>query len=418
MAMNRRFFLKSGAVAVVGLGMAPRFVLRASEAIATSGKTVVVVFQRGAADGLNIVVPHAERAYYRARPTIAIPRPKAGDADTCIDLDGRFGLHPAMASLKPLWDAGTMAAVHAAGSPDSTRSHFDAQDFMESGTPGTKSTRDGWLNRYMQDRAREDATAFRAVSMTGQMPRILAGRAHALAIPELRKFAIEAGPATGLVRSGLDALYGASDDALLASTARETLDAVDVVEGIDPRSYRPAHGAKYPGQPFGADLRQVAQLIKADLGVEIAFVETTDWDHHSNEGAVRGQLANRLRPFADGIAAFVRDMGDRMNDVVLVTMSEFGRTAAENGSRGTDHGHANVMLVAGAGVGGGKVYGDWPGLEPEQLYEGRDLALTTDYRDVVGEVLARHLGAPSLDAVFPGYGADRSRWRNVIPPRS
>jgi uncharacterized protein (DUF1501 family) len=413
MSITRRFFLKSSGIALVGMSAVPSFLTRAAQAIEGHGKTLVVVFQRGAADGLNMVVPHGERAYYDLRSSIAIDRPKRGSEETVIDLDGFFGLHPSLAPFKSLWDDRALAIVHAAGSPDSTRSHFDAQDFMESGTPGIKSTPDGWLNRYMQASRAEVASSFRAVSATSQMPRILQGRAAALAVPDLAKFGIE-GRYSTVVERGLESLYGASGDAVLGPTAQETFEAMDLLKSVDPAQYRPANGARYPNGPFGKNMLQTAQLIKSKIGLEIAFAEIGGWDHHVNEGGTQGALANLLRQFSQGIAAFCRDLGDRMNDVVLVTLSEFGRTAAENGNRGTDHGHATALFVMGGPVKGGKVYGEWPGLKVDQLYEGRDLALTTDFRDVVGEVMTRHLCAPSLDPVFPGRANDPGNCRGLL----
>lgn len=414
MKLTRRFFLKSSGIVLVGLGAVPRFLARAAAASAGKGKILVVIFQRGAADGLNIVVPHGEKSYYQLRPTIAIPRPQKGNEEAALDLDGFFGFHPGLAPFKPLYDEKLLAVVQAAGSPDSTRSHFDAQDFMETGTPGLKSTPDGWLNRYLQAAIREKPSSFRGVSLTGQLPRILQGSAPALAIPSLAQFGIEAGAYTETVRGGLEALYGSSRDPLLAPTARETFEAVKLLKSVNPARYQPSNGAQYPPGPFGQTMLQVAQLIKSDIGVEIVFAETGGWDHHVNEGGSQGQLATLLGQFSRGLSALVRDLGDRMQDVVIVTLSEFGRTAFENGNRGTDHGHANALFVFGGPVAGGRVYGQWPGLEREQLFEGRDLALTTDFRDVLGEVLAHHLGAPNLSAVFPGYDARPERFRRFL----
>ena len=416
--INRRFFLKSGGLAVVALGSGllpfPRFLVRAATETRARGKKLVVVFQRGAADGLNIVVPHGERAYYDLRPSIAIPRPRRGAEGRVLDLDGFFGLHPALDAFKRLYDEKLLAVVHATGSPDATRSHFDAQDFMESGTPGLKSTRDGWLNRYLQSTHHDDESLFRAVAATTQLPRILSGSAPSLAIPDLARFGFGSHRAAGLAKQGLERLWAGSDDPLLADTARETLDAVDTLKSVDPAQYGPENNAHYPGNDFGRGMLQIAQLIKADLGLEIAFVEIGGWDHHVNEGGASGSLANLLRQLSAGIEAFVRDLGDRMQDVVLVTLSEFGRTAAENGSRGTDHGHANAIFVIGGAVKGGKVLGEWPGLQREQLHEGRDLALTTDYRDVMAAVLSGHLGARGLDRVFPGYSIDGGGFEGLL----
>jgi uncharacterized protein (DUF1501 family) len=304
--------------------------------------------------------------------------------------------------------------VHAVGSPDATRSHFDAQDFMESGTPGIKGTPDGWLNRYLSADPREGATSFRAVAMSSQLPRVLQGRAPALAVPDASRFGLEARRGEAFIRRGLEALYAGSGDPLLAAPALETFQAIDLLRQADPARYEPDEGAAYPRAEPGRSLLQVAQLIKAGVGLEIAFVEGGGWDHHVNEGGARGLLANQLRPFGRALAAFARDLGDRLEDVVLVTLTEFGRTAAENGNRGTDHGHASVMLLMGGTVKGGAVHGPWPGLDRERLFEGRDLALTTDFRDVLAEVLTVHLGAGDLGPVFPRHPIESGRFRGVM----
>jgi uncharacterized protein (DUF1501 family) len=416
MSVTRRVFLKNGALALVATTAIPSFLTRAVQGLETSGsrrKRLVVLFQRGAADGLNIVVPHGESAYYAMRPSIAIPRPNRGQ-ESCIDLDGFFGLHPAMTSFKPLWEQKHLAIVHAAGSPDSTRSHFDAQDYMESGTPGIKSTEDGWLNRAVRQ-PEAASTPFRAISMGGTLPRALAGTAPAVAIGNINEFGVGGrGPAATPLTNTFEAMYAQSVDSLLHGTGRETFDAVKMLKAADPAHYTPARGANYPRGRFGDSLRQLAQLIKADLGVEVAFADISGWDHHVNEGSVQGQLANVLREFSQSIAAFWIDLGDLGGDTVLVTMSEFGRTARENGNRGTDHGHANVMFVLGGPVRGGRVYGQWPGLEQSQLYEGRDLALTTDFRRVLGEGVYRHLGTKDLAAVFPGFENDPRRFLRLL----
>jgi uncharacterized protein (DUF1501 family) len=388
-------------MAVVGTAAIPSFLTRAAfGAVAPSSgnKRLVVVFQRGAADGLNIVVPHAEQAYYSMRPSINIPRQQV------IDLNGFFGLHPSLAPLKPLWDQKHLAIVHAAGSPDETRSHFDAQDYMESGTPGVKSTRDGWLNRTVQTEAAGADSPFRAVALGTSLPRILAGKAPAVAVSNVNGFDIAGGnPAAAPIGNTFEAMYSQSVDSVLHGTGRETFEAVKMLKAADPQQYVPAAGANYPKGRFGDAMRQTAQLIKSNVGVQIAFTDIGGWDHHVNEGAVDGQLGNVLRDLAQSIAAFWIDLGNLADNTVLITMSEFGRTARENGNHGTDHGHANVMFVLGGPVKGGRVYGRWPGLDPAQLHEGRDLALTTDFRTVVGESVARHLGNRDLNTVFPGF---------------
>src|SRR5215813_1657058 len=401
MSITRRVFLKGGAMAVVGTAALPQFLARAAYAatgLTSSSKRLVIVFQRGAADGLNIVVPYGEAAYYSLRPTINIPRQQV------LELNGLFGLHPSLALFKPLWDQKHLAIVHAAGSPDETRSHFDAQDYMESGTPGIKSTQDGWLNRALPPETGRNDSPFHAVALGTSLPRILSGKAPAVAVSNLSGFAIAGGnPAVAPIGNTFEAMYAQSVDSVLHGTGRETFEAVKMLQSADPQKYVPASGANYPKGRFGDAMRQTAQLIKSNLGVQIAFTDIGGWDHHVNEGAVQGQLGNVLREFGDSISAFWTDPGDLAEETVVITMSEFGRTAHENGNRGTDHGHANVMFVLGGPVHGGHVYGRWPGLDPSHLHEGRDLALTTDFRTVVGESIARHMGNHNLNAVFPGF---------------
>jgi len=398
MSVTRRIFLRNGALAVVGTTALPSFLARAAFGAADPGignKRLVVIFQRGAADGLNIVVPHGEASYYAMRPTINIPK------KSVLDLDGSFGLHPAMASFEPLWKQKHLAIVHAAGSPDPTRSHFDAQDFMESGTPGVKVTDDGWLNRTLRDLP-ADQSAFRAIALGPSLPRILSGKEPALAINNLNDFSV-GGKNPNAAANTFEAMYDHSVDAVLHGTGAETFDAVKMLKAADPAHYMPAANANYPKGRFGDSLKQLAQMIKANLGVQVAFADIGGWDHHVNEGGTQGQIANVLGDFSQSIAAFWNDLGDLGEDTVVVTMSEFGRTARENGNRGTDHGHANVMFVLGGPVKGGRVYGRWPGLDPSQLYEGRDLAVTTDFRLVLSEVVSRYLGNKDMKEVFPGF---------------
>ena len=418
--MNRRFFLKSGSIALASLGVsvsAPAFLERVVLGAGATGgkrKTLIAIFQRGAVDGLNMVVPFGESSYYALRPSIAIAKPQAGNAETAIDLDGFFGLHPAMSSFKPLWDEKRLAIVHASGSPDNTRSHFDAQDYMESATPGVKSTPDGWLNRYLQFKKDPDETSFRAVAITRKMPRTMQGSAPILAMSNLSDFAIRAGRQSANLQNGFEAIYAAKTNDVLGNTGRETFEAVDYLKKVNPAQYKPENGAQYPRTPFGNSLLQIAQLIKAGVGLEVAFTDLDGWDTHVNQGNARGQLANLLGQFSSAIAALYQDLGQRMDDVVVLTMSEFGRTVRENGNRGTDHGHANAMFVMGNNVRGGKVYGRWPGLKGDQLYEGRDLALTTDFRDVFAEVATRHLGLTKTDPLFPGYSAGHAKFKGFI----
>ena len=413
MQVTRRIFLKSGGVAMVGMSTIPAFLQRAVAATAMPNKKkLVVLFQRGAADGLNIVVPFGEENYYRIRPSIAIPQPRRGGADAAVDLDGFFGLHPSLAPLEPLFHKQQLAIVHAAGSPDTTRSHFDAQDYMESGTPGVKSTDDGWLNRALVDAPEQGASPFRAVAMGANLPLTLRGSAPAIALPDVKQFRVLGN--SPAIEGGFEALYAQTVDTALRGTGTETFEAIDMLRKADPSRFQPENGADYPKSRVGQTLQQVAQLLKADIGMEVSFVDTGGWDNHVNEGGAQGQLANLLRDLGQGLAAFHQDLGDRMENVVVVTMSEFGRTAHENGNRGTDHGHANCMFVMGGPVQGGKVYGKWPGLGPGQLNEGRDLTLTTDFRSVLGEILSAHLGVKDLSTVFPGFDNNPAKFPRLL----
>lgn len=408
---SRRAFLKSSALAMFGMGAAPAWLTRAVYAGEGSGrrkKVLVTIFQRGAADGLNIVVPHGEKRYYELRPGIAIPKREV------VDLDGMFGFHPALAPLQPLFTQKQLAIVEAVGSPDPTRSHFDAQDYMESGTPGRKATADGWLNRALPPTA-APLSPVRAVAFGDQTPRSLRGKNAAITVRDLSQFGVR----DAMSGSTFEQMYAGTVDTVLHGTGKDTFDAVKLLQSLQKQPYTPAPGVRYPNGRLGPSLKQIAQLIKADVGLEVAFADIGGWDHHVNEvgASVRqGVLYNLLNEYGQALAAFYQDLGDRMEDVVVVTMSEFGRTARENGNRGTDHGHANHMLVMGSRVNGGKVLGEWPGLEQEQLYEGRDLALTTDFREVLGELVAGHLQNTRLDAVFPGYRVDLNKTRGVLRP--
>jgi uncharacterized protein (DUF1501 family) len=402
------------------MGLSPSFLRRTAFGMelikGPKGKVLICLFQRGAADGLNVVVPHGEKAYYAMRPSIAIPQPLSNVAGSAIDLDGFFGLHPALAPLKPLYDRKMLAPVQAVGSPSTTRSHFDAQDYMETGTPDNKGTTDGWLNRYLAvkgtcDECNLAKTPFRAVSLTPQTPRILEGPSPTVAMNSLDEFSVRA---TGNSAERLEALYRTGSADLVHATGAETFDAVKMLRSANPQKYMPQNGADYPRSQFGQRLLQIAQLIKANVGLEIAFADVGGWDTHVNQGNSTGQLAQRLDDFSRSIAALVTDLGDRMDDVVIMTMSEFGRMARENGNRGTDHGHAGALFVIGGNVKGGKVHGKWPGLEQEQLYEGRDLALTTDFRSVFAEVVSHHMGARALDRIFPGFAASPSGFLGIV----
>jgi uncharacterized protein (DUF1501 family) len=416
--LNRRMVLKTTGMALVAQGLVPRvFVRMAAAATTPSRRVLVAIFQRGAVDGLNVLVPYGEKVYYDARPSIAVPRPDgsltSASASAALDLDGFFGLHPSLAPLLPYFQDGSAAFVHAVGSPDATRSHFDAQDFMESGTPGVKSTPDGFLSRAVASPRSLERTdkpsPLRAVALSPGMPRILAGPAGAVSMTNVGEFGIRAGQASSAASDTFESMYAEAVAGNLSGAAHESFEAVRILKSADPSKIAAENGADYPRSPFGNSLKQIAQLIKANVGLEVAFTDVGGWDTHAGEGGAQGQLANRLRDYGQAIAAFAKDLGSRMADVTLVTMSEFGRTVKENGNRGTDHGHANFMLLLGGGVKGRKVYGKWPGLDASHLYENRDLAVTTDFRDVFGEILERRMNVKSLGAVFPGYSLDESR---------
>jgi uncharacterized protein (DUF1501 family) len=443
--MQRRFFVKSGALALLALGLPPEFIRRsllAETRAAARKKTLICVFQRGAVDGLNMVVPFGEKAYYAERRSIAIAAPGRGPSARALDLNGFFGLHPALQPLHDLYTRSELAIVHAVGSPHPTRSHFDAQDFMETATPGVKSTRDGWLNRVLASTAHDcvdcagrtledrrahaadhaqgqiamasaGAATLRGISLGAETPRALRGRYQTLSIPNLDSFGV-AGGRDAALENAFTQTYGTEAGTIIGKAADGAFEAMQILKRANLAQYRPASGIEYPAGEFGRSLRQVAQLIKSGVGVEIAFVDVGGWDTHQAQGGEQGQLANRFREMSRGIRALYDDLGDRMEDVVLLTMSEFGRTVRENGTGGTDHGHGTCMMVMGGPVKGGRIFGDWPGLAREQLYQGRDLAVTTDFRDLFGEIVKKHLGAADLGAVFPGYTLDSARFRGVL----
>ncbi len=418
--MDRRYFLKTSGIGLTSFGFmaaAPEFLHQfANAATLREGygrkKVLVTIFQRGAVDGLNMVVPYGEDEYYKLRRNIAIQAP--GKTEGAVDLDGFFGLHPSIKPLEKFWQAKQLAVIHSAGSPDNTRSHFDAQDYMESGTPGYKGTRDGWLNRALQGTTSKDDSPFRAVAMTRSLPRALYGRAPSVAMTNLADFTIKAGMYSQNLKGGFEGVWQQNAKDSLSETGKETFEAVNYLKQANPAQYKPENGAVYPNSQLGRSLMQIAQLIKAGVGLEVAFAEAGGWDTHTNQGGARGQLSNLLRDFAGAIAAFGTDLGKRMDDVVLITMSEFGRTARENGSRGTDHGHANAMLVLGNSVKGGKVYGEWKGLRNDQLNEGRDLAVTTDFRDVFAEAAYKHTGSKDLTKVFPKYSTTPEKFKGFL----
>ncbi|MEI6568809.1 MAG: DUF1501 domain-containing protein [Verrucomicrobiota bacterium] len=383
-------------------------------------KRLVVVFLRGAVDGLNIVVPYADPGYYRARSSIAIARP--GSEGSALDLDGQFGLHPALSPLMPFWLSGKLAFVHASGSNDATRSHFDAQDFMESGTPGRKSTPDGWLNRLLGNlpsKSGEAAPPTRAVSVGAVFPRIYAGTNPVANIANGTNATKPTMPDRPGISNAFDKLYS-NDDKLSRAYQASRQAHAEVMESLDGPSMDGAMQAEMQAANNGAplpngfpdDAARLGTLMRNDSRVQLAFMALGGWDTHTNQGAAKGQLANRLNPLGQGLTAIATRLGPAMSDTVIVVMSEFGRTVNENGNGGTDHGHGNVMWLLGGPVAGGKVHGRWPGLSSAALYEGRDLAVTTDFRQVLSEVVLDHLALPEAKVrdIFPQFtGASQHR---------
>ena len=374
---------------------------------APRGDVMVVVFQRGAMDGLNAVVPLGDPDYARLRPTIAIKAPRAGDAKTAIALDGFFGLHPALAPLTPIFDAKTLAIAHACGSPDETHSHFEAMDSMERGTPGRiGGLGSGWIGRHLQAINTGNTSPLRAVGMGSMLQASLRGPVSATVLKSIADFHLNGRvQEVAAMQKAITAMYVSPDNrsADLKATGRDIDETIQVLSKLNATGYKPAKGATYPKTDFGLGMQQIAQLVKAEVGLEVACVDIGGWDTHANQGGAEGTLARLLQELAEGIAAFNTDLGEGMRRVTLVTMSEFGRRASENGSAGTDHGHANAMFIVGGGTVGGKVHATWPGLSKEKLYGPGDLALTTDYRDVLSEVLAKRMGNDKLAEVFPGY---------------
>lgn len=411
--ISRRSVLKgavAGGVAWLGqslFGTAPLMVFAQGER--APGDVLVVVFQRGGVDGLSLVVPHGEGgAYYDVRPTIAL---REGELH---DLDGFFGLHPRLEGFKEIFAQGDLGVIHAAGSPDPSRSHFDAMEYMERGTPGQKSTPSGWLARHLASAPWTNPSPFRAVGMGTMVQSALRGPVSALSLQSIADFHLQGrDDQLGALQRALSSLYLADADPLLAQGADETMRTIGELASVAQDDYTPAGDARYPDTEFGWHLRQVAQLIKADVGLEVACVDAGGWDTHEEQGAADGWLGGMIGDFGASLSAFYTDLFEHMNRVTVVTMSEFGRRVTENASRGTDHGHGNVMFVMGGGVAGG-VHTRWPGLGAEALDDG-DLAITTDYRDVLAEVLTKRLGNPALSEVFLGYTPTLG---SILRPRS
>lgn len=398
MNLSRRHLLRACA-ALAGFGLAPGFLSRALAQ--PRPKTLVVLFLRGGVDGLSLVPPVADPLLASLRPALRLlPSTSTGD-DAALRLDSHFGLHPALAPLLPLYTAGKLAIVHAVGQQAASRSHFEAQDFLESGTPGARSN-DGWLNRAVGQLPGEPAP-LRAVAVQSRLPLSLVGNANAIAFNALKDFRV------GSAGSPFEALYAQAVDLALRGAGGDAFDTMATLDGQQLSQARPHHGAVYPQGALGRRLQDVARLIHADLGLQVCATEAGGFDTHLGQGAGKGPLATRFKELGSALAAFAVDLGPRLDDVCVVTMTEFGRTVRENGSRGTDHGTASALFVLGGSVKGGKVHGDWPGLA--KLHEGRDLKVTTDIRQVLAEVLVGHLGLHDGAAAFPGFDSKASQMR-------
>ncbi len=402
---SRRDFLWQTSMGALSLALIPALLAddqpgQAGALRKRAKQTVLVpIFLRGGADGLNMLVPHGDKHYYQLRRSIAIPANKA------LDLDGLFGLHPALGAWMPHFKNSTLTGLAAISHAKAGRSHFDEQDIWETGEVGNSVRSSGWLNRFLAEHAAEGP--IRAVSFGSVLPRILRGKVPVQAVRSLAELRLLTKKSRrARTRAALAEAYGQASE-LLKNTGKETLDALKVLKKLDPEAYRPANSAVYPKTALGIQLRQAAQLIKARIGLEVIELELGGWDTHQNQGGIQGAQANLMRNLAQSTAAFLKDLGDDATNVLVMTLSEFGRTAAENGTRGTDHGHGNCLFLLGDGLQGGKVHGNWPGLAPEKLNEKRDLAHTADFRDVFSEVLERHMGCASASTVLHGYKASK-----------
>jgi uncharacterized protein (DUF1501 family) len=419
MVVSRRGFLKSGGIALFGVGLMGGIPSFMAEAAASDKawrpykrrRVLVCIFQRGAMDGLMAVTPFEDAYLKAARPNLLLPAAGGGQETGLIDLDGRWGLHPGLKAFEPLFREGRLGIVHGIGSPNNTRSHFDAQDYMESGTPFNKGTASGWLNRAVGLLGHDAFTPFTAVSVTPALPRSLYGDNPSLAIANLQDFAIQLkgnpGAADAAARSFED-LYGKTSSGLLEQTGKESFEAMKILQAADIRNYRPANGAIYPNSPLGSSMRQIAQLVKMDVGLEVAFTESSGWDTHFNQGTDNGVFARSATDLSGCIAAFWKDLDTYQDDVTLMTMTEFGRTVHQNGTGGTDHGRASCNFILGNQVAGGRVYGEVKALAVENLEDGRDLPVTTDFRSVFSAVADAHLQISNDKELFPDWGGDKA----------
>lgn len=412
--VSRRGFLKGGGLALFGVGLMggiPGFLAEAAARdkivpLYKRRRVLVCIFQRGAMDGLMAVAPFADPDFQSARPSLYMPAAKNVNQQPLIDLDGRFGLHPGMKSFEPLFREKRLAIVHGIGSPNNTRSHFDAQDYMESGTPFNKGTSSGWLNRAVGLLGHDALTPFSAVSLTAALPRSFYGDNPCVAIGNLQDFSVQlrGNPAgANMAARSFEDLYDQTTPGLLRETGKESFEAMKMLQKADIKNYQSAAGAAYPSSPLGSALKQIAQLIKMDVGLEIAFTESGGWDTHFAQGTGNGVFARNAADFSASIAAFWTDLDAYQDDVTLMTMTEFGRTVHENGTGGTDHGRASCNFILGNHVNGGMVHGSVKPLAIENLEDGRDLAVTTDFRGVFSEVADSHLKISDNKVLFPGW---------------
>jgi uncharacterized protein (DUF1501 family) len=424
MSISRRLFLKKTGCAAIALGFTPFFVERAIAETIGGGtkrrKVFVLIIQRGAMDGLSMLPPIGEPEYYALRSSIALQR--TGDMPV-IPIDSHFGMNPEMKALRPLWDEGTLAFIPQSGSPNPSRSHFDAQDFFETGTPGEKNTADGFLNRALLEMGSSQAqgrSPLRAVAMQPSMPRVLQGSYPAISMESLKDFDLKDLNKSGAQKEyqNFSDMYQQAVDHVFRGVGTEVFESLKTVslvrEAGGAHDHDPGKDSLYPKAQIGKRLSEIATLIKADVGLEIAVTDMGGWDTHINQGNGKGQLADRLRELSEAIAAFRKDLGAKFEDVCIATVTEFGRTVKENGTRGTDHGHGSVMMVAGGAVRGKRILGNWRSLKHENLFEGRDLPVTTDSRDVLSEILHRHCGVQDLAKVFPAFSFNPGRFPGVL----
>ncbi len=395
--MERREFLKITGMSAAAAAVLPRFGSLFAQDSKSSGRNIlVVIYARGGMDVLNAIVPHGDKRYYELRPTIAIPQ------DQVVKLDDMFGLHPALKALQPFWESKKLAPIVSCGSPDNTRSHFDAQDFMEYAAPGIRTMKDGWLNRYLTGTKRKDESPLRAVAMQGLLPRALRGDYPVLAVPEKKVLENEK------VLDAFENLYKdemmeRKEDAVV-NAGKDTIETLKRYKELVEK-HKKERKVAYPSGKLGQKLQDVASVIHADAGLEVAAIDVGGWDDHTNEGAGEGNMARRLKEYADSVAAFAQDLGDTLDRTLILTMTEFGRTCKENGNNGTDHGHGSAMVLLGGKVKGGRVHGKWNGLEDKALYQARDLAASTDFRDIFADVLRNHMGWDPGKEYFPKYKA-------------